>query len=143
MKPSLIEGKQHVDDRGTIAFANDFDMSEVKRFYYIKPKDTSIIRAWQGHQKESKWFQVINGEFLVRIVQIDDWQNPSKDLPIQEFLLSADKGSILHIPKGYVNGFKALTPDALLMVYSNVDLENSMSDDYRFSDDYWFDWTKN
>ena len=52
----LIKGEQFSDNRGSLNFFNAFDMSEIKRLYEIEPIDDHIIRAWQGHQYEKKWF---------------------------------------------------------------------------------------
>ena len=48
----FIQGGISVDSRGMISHVNDLDMTEIKRFYIIHQKDTSIIRAWHGHQYE-------------------------------------------------------------------------------------------
>jgi hypothetical protein len=56
MNGNLIRGDVHQDQRGVLRFFNDFDMSLVKRFYISENADSSIVRAWQGHQKEQKWF---------------------------------------------------------------------------------------
>ena len=61
-------------------------------------------RAWQGHQIEYKYFYVVSGLFLICAVKIDNWQNPSKDLFVEEFILSEEKSWILAIPPGYANG---------------------------------------
>lgn len=136
----IIQGGNFSDKRGAISFVNDFDMSPVKRFYYITPKDTSIIRAWQGHQKESKWFHVTAGKFQVKLVAIDDWEKPSKNLPFVEFTLSADDSQILHIPGGFANGFRALEENSSLLVFSDISMDKAGDDDFRFPADYWSKW---
>ncbi len=140
MKPYLIKGGKFSDQRGAITFVNDFDMSPIKRFYLISPENTSIVRAWQGHQHESKWFHVVSGKFLIRLIQIDNWDQPSTSLLVSDFVLSADDHSVLHIPGGYVNGFQMLENNSSLMIYSDADLEASKLDDYRFDQNYWFNW---
>ena len=141
-KPSIIQGEQYSDDRGAMSFVNQFNMDTVKRFYMITPKNTHIARAWQGHKQEEKWFHVLNGSFLVVLVEIDNWVTPSDNLPYKKFVLAADKHQVLHIPKGYANGFIALETDARLLVFSNVSLTDSADDNYRFDADKWFDWSK-
>ena len=44
------------------------------------------------------------------------------------------------IPGGYANGFRALEPHSKLIVFSNFTVEESSSDDYRFSKELWFNW---
>ena len=45
-----ITGGIAKDHRGQIRFVNDFDMTEVKRFYIITNKDTELIRGWRAHR---------------------------------------------------------------------------------------------
>lgn len=138
----LITGGSFTDARGKLQFFNDFDMSPVKRFYRIDHPDETVVRAWQGHQFEQKWFYVIKGSFLVAIVQPEKWDQPSGKEVVQTFTLAASKQQILHIPGGYVNGFKALEPDAAVIIFSNFNTQESEKDNYRFEKNSWFDWSK-
>lgn len=133
----LIKGNIHEDHRGIVRFVNDFHFENVKRFYTITHPDTSIIRAWQGHKLETKYFYVTKGSFLINWIEIDSWEQPSKDLFINKHMLKATQSEILIIPPGHVNGFKALEADSILMVFSHMLLEDSKNDDYRFTQDYW------
>ncbi len=138
--PYIIQGGSHTDERGTIAFVNDFKFDGVKRFYTITHKDTSVVRAWQAHRFESKYFYCLKGVFLVNLVDIDDWEKPLGDLPVQSYELSAEDNRILFIPPGFANGFKALSNDAQLLVLSDKTLEDSVNDDVRFDKNNWFNW---
>lgn len=140
MRPSLIKGGVHRDSRGVLTFFNDFDMSLVKRFYIAEHFDKTVIRAWQGHKKERKWFYVAEGSFKVILVEPDNWTNPSVNLPYEEFLLAANYNEILNIPSGVATGFQALQPSSKLMIFSDVTLGDSINDDYRFDKDLWYRW---
>src|SRR5690606_36251636 len=107
-----------VDDRGKLSFVNEFNFSDVKRFYCVENHQVGFVRAWHGHKKEGKYFFVTRGSFLVGAVKVDNWENPSKDLPVQRFTLSADNPGILYIPPGYANGLMSLTLGASLMIFS-------------------------
>ena len=139
--PQLIQGDTFVDERGTLAFVNAFDMDEVQRMYTITHPHTHIVRAWQGHKKETKYFKCIAGRFLIALVKIDDWEQPSQDLMVETFVLDAIKPQILQVPKGYANGFKALDAGSQLLVFSDHTLEAAQGDQFRFSSDFWFHWT--
>ena len=141
MKFKIIIGNQHTDHRGTLSFINDFDMAPIKRMYIIKHPDTAIVRAWQGHKIELKYFKCIKGRFIVGVVAIDDWNTPAKNLSPEVFVLDASKTEILYIPNGYANGFKALDNNAQLLVFSNMDLEAAKNDQYKFDENLWMDWT--
>lgn len=140
MHPTIIKGNSHSDTRGILKFANEFRMHEVKRFYMVHHPETSIVRAWQAHKIEQKWFYVLEGKFKIALVQPDNWENPSADLPVLEYDLDAAENKILHIPSGYANGFKAITPDAKMIIYTDSFIEDAPKDDLRFPAAYWYDW---
>lgn len=140
MDTVLIKGGVHRDSRGVLKFYNDFDMSLVKRFYIAEHFDITVIRAWQGHQIEQKWFYVTEGAFKVILVRPDNWANPSANLPYQEYVLKADQNEILNIPAGVATGFQALKPLSKLMIFSDVTLAQSIDDDFRYDKDLWYKW---
>lgn len=138
----LIDGGIFKDERGKLRFVNDFDFSDVKRFYIIENNSVDVIRAWQGHKIERKFFYVVLGSFLICAVKIDDWDNPSATLRVEKYILNDRKSQILMIPAGYANGIKALEPNSKLLVFSSQTLEDAKNDDYRFEKDMWYDWNK-
>lgn len=121
------------------SFFNAFHMSRIKRFYIIKHPTTDIIRAWQGHQYEQKWFCVLSGSFSLVVVQSDDFQKPSKKSKRKVFHLSAGNPEVLHVPGSYATGFRALEQDTKRIVFSNVTVKKSQSDGYRFDKNLWSD----
>ena len=141
-KPLITKGGTFTDNRGTMRFVNAFDFPDVKRFYFIKHPDTSVVRAWQGHQFEKKYFYPIDGSFIVAWVKIDDFENPSDDLIPEVHHLSANNSELLSIPKGYANGLKALEPNSELMIFSDLGVEESVKEKIRFPAEKWLDWTK-
>ncbi len=139
--PKLITGGIFKDERGAVSFVNDFDMTSVKRFYQIKHKDIKTVRAWQGHKIERKWFYCTAGSFLLNLIKIDDWKNPSSDLIPETFVLKAGVSNILSVPSGYANGFKALEENSTLMTFSDQSIDEAKTDDFRFDKNYWFNWS--
>lgn len=135
--PKLIEGGISVDDRGQLTFSNDFDFEGVKRFYMVENLSLDTIRAFHGHKNEAKYAFVASGSALVAIVEMDDVKNPNKKNEVSRFVLSSRKPSVLYIPAGYANGFKALEQDTKVIFFSTSTLDESKGDDYRFSADYW------
>ena len=136
----FVEGGISVDVRGQISHVNDLDMSEIKRFYVIHQKDTSIIRAWHAHQEEKKWFYVVKGSFTAAFVKVDNWENPSPNLQPEIFQLNAQNSKILLIPEGYANGFKANEPNSILLVFSNKILTEAVKDSWRYDKEMRVDW---
>jgi dTDP-4-dehydrorhamnose 3,5-epimerase-like enzyme len=134
---NLIEGNTFSDERGTLNFINAFDMSEIVRFYEITPANTDVIRAWQGHQKEKKWFYCNSGSFVINLVKVNDFKKPSSTIVPERFEILADSTAVLEISGGYATGFKATEDNSKLMVFSNFNLEQSKEDDFRFPLDTW------
>ena len=138
--PRLIEGGLGVDDRGTVAFVNDFRLEGVKRFYVVANHRAGTVRAWHAHRREGKYVTVVQGAAVVAAVGIDDWDRPSTEAQVHRYVLSQDKPSVLYIPPGHANGFMSLTPDAKLIFFSTATLEESRADDVRYDARYWDPW---
>ena len=139
-KTSLIKGGISVDDRGELLFCNDFDMTDIVRFYQVSNHSSNFIRAWHAHKKESKYVHVASGAAIVAAVKIDNWDEPSKDLKIEKFILSAKTPGILLIPSGYAHGYKTLLPETKLIFFSTSRLDESINDDFRYDAFYWNPW---
>lgn len=138
--PYLIEGGLAVDDRGKVAFVNDFSFEGVKRCYMVSNHRVGFVRAWHAHRREAKYIMVLKGEAIVAAVAIDDWDNPAKDSYINRYILSEQKPAVLYIPPAYANGFMTLSPDTLMMYFSTSSLEESQGDDIRYHARYWDPW---
>jgi len=138
----IVEGGISVDERGAISHVNDFDMSDIQRFYVIYQDETSVIRAWHGHQYEKKYFYALKRSFTMAFVKIDNWENPSVDLKPEVFTVSSEKSEVICIPEGYANGLKANEHGSVLMVYSNKILSEALNDSWRYEKDMWVDWSK-
>jgi dTDP-4-dehydrorhamnose 3,5-epimerase len=139
LNPKIIEGGNHVDQRGTLGFFNDFDMSEVKRFYKITHPDTAVVRGWRAHKIEQRWFHIIAGEFEIKLVKIDDFNTPNKYLPQTTFKLSSLTPTILHIPIGFASNLRATEPNSVLLVFADRGAENIENDDYLYPSDYFIE----
>lgn len=140
MEPKLIDGGNYVDERGELHFFNKFDMSNIKRVYFTKHFDTNVIRAWQGHKIESRWFISIQGSFKVKLIKIKNWEAPKEQLQVLEYTLSDKKPQILFIPNGFVNGFKALEANSKLMIFSDYRINEIENDQVRFDASKWTTW---
>lgn len=138
LQPKIIKGNRHGDDRGTLTFNNDFDASGIKRVYTIENSSLSFKRAWQGHQIEQRWFSAIAGSFKIKLIEIDVWDSPAKDLLVLEFILTAESLDILHIPGGYASSIQALEEDSKLLLFADYQL-GEIQDEYRFPSDYFID----
>jgi dTDP-4-dehydrorhamnose 3,5-epimerase-like enzyme len=138
----MIKGTTFSDHRGSLSFINNFDMKSIRRFYTIRHYNTNIIRAWQGHKFEVKYFHPIQGSFKIGIIIPDNWSNPSKNLKIETIIISSKEVQILHVKGGCISGFKALEQDSAMMVYSDKTLEQSENDDFRWELQYFEEYEK-
>lgn len=133
----LIRGAIFSDYRGTLTHFNEFNFTDVKRYYIIAHENTEIIRGWHGHQFEKKWFQCLKGSFVLSFVKPDNWENPSMELKPHTFHLSADEPILLCLPEGYANCIRATTPGSVLLVYSSKPLEDAKLDSWRWKPETW------
>ena len=134
--PKLLKGNSHEDSRGTLLYNNDFDARAIKRIYVIENKSTAIVRAWQGHKIEQRWFSAINGSFKIELIAIADWNRPNKKSERFEFVLDSKKLDLLHIPAGYVSSIQSLEESAKLLVMADFAL-GELEDEYRYEADYF------
>lgn len=136
MISTIIKGSFHSDQRGTVFYNNDFDASAVKRIYVIENATTAIIRAWQGHKIEQRWFSAINGSFKIGLIKIDNWENPAKNLEMLTFTIHAATLEVLHVPQGYVSSIQAMEVGSKLLVMADH-LLGEIKDEYRYDVDYF------
>jgi len=132
-KIEKIQGGLFADDRGFLRFVNDFDFSDVKRFYQVENHSKNFVRAWHGHKKEGKYVYVARGSALVGAVNMDSEE-------VYKTTLTSQSPSMLFIPPGFANGFKTLEENTILMFFSTSTLEESKGDDIRFDYDKWNIW---
>ena len=138
--PELLQASAFHDQRGVLHALAGFGLKPIVRMYAIEPASTDIIRAWQGHFKERKWFYAASGSFEVQTIPIDPSGKPDTDQR-RKWMLNAADSPVLAIPGGFLNGFRALEESSRLMVFSDLDLEASKADDIRFSLDE-IPWTE-
>lgn len=136
MKPSLIKGGKFQDERGIVKFNNNFNALGIKRVYTIENNSTDLVRAWQGHKIEQRWFSAVVGSFKIILIRIDNWENPSKNLPSFEFILHSHELDILHIPGGYVSSIRSLEVNSKLLLFADYQL-GEIQDEYRFALNYF------
>ena len=134
---NIISGGIHCDARGSIEFVNDFDMSQVKRFYIIENNDTQTLRGWRAHRIEQRWFYVLSGSFQLKLLKIDNWDSPNTNLPVHEYTLLKSQKQVFHIPSGYATCLRALEEDSRLLVFADFGIEHASNDNYLYPLDYF------
>ena len=138
-EPVLIEKGEATDNRGSLEFYNSVNLDDFKRFYIVSNPKKGTVRAWHGHKLESKLVKVIKGKFIVCTIQIDNWENPNRDIKPFKFELD-EKSGILYIPSGFANGAINLEPDSRILYFSSLNLQESKQDDFRFDSKFWNPW---
>ena len=137
--PLLLNIGKSEDHRGSVEFYNELKLDYYKRFYIVSNPIEGTVRAWHGHKIEEKLIKVLKGEFLICLVKVDNWDQPSKNLEILKYKLNENSG-LLYVPSGYANGAINLNSDNKIMYFSSLVLEDSINDDYRFDSKYWNPW---
>ena len=136
-RPEIIEGGRHTDSRGAITFVNEFDMSEIRRFYIIENVNIEIKRGWRAHRTEQRWFNVLTGAFRIQLIKIDNWEMPNKNLLFEEFILFSKDAKVLHVPKGYASCIQAMQKDSKLIVFADYGIDHAINDNYLYPEDYF------
>ncbi len=132
IEPKLIQGSLFADVRGYISCVNDFNFSNVKRFYTIRNHE-DIIRGMHGHVREQKYLYQSSGSSLIILAKFDG-KNIDRST-IKKFVLCAAKPAILTIPAKYVNSIRMLELNSQLIIFSSLSLAESQNDDIRFKYD--------
>ena len=141
-KIELIQGEIFTDHRGVICSLNNFRFNGVQRIYFIHHPHKEVVRGWHGHQFEKKWFYCVKGSFTLALVELDDWENPSTDLPVELFHLTENDSKIVCVPEGYANCIKAGEDHAVMMVLSGKTVPEAYLDSWRYDCHLWVDWSK-
>ena len=134
----MLKGSKVTDDRGSLTFNNEFKLTDVKRTYIVENHGANFIRAWHGHKKEKKYIMCLSGAAIVCYTPLIEGESVTVDPPflINRKILSPN-GDVLEIPAGMYNGWKSLTDDTKLMVFSCSTLEESLNDDIRKEVEYF------
>lgn len=145
MKPELIGGGVHADERGVLRFCNDFDMSAVKRFYTIANSAGQPVRGWIGHRRETKWFFPLKGKTIIEVEAMDNGRVERVDRAgvgmndstrsicstrLKTYTISADTPSVLKVPP---DNWLCIKQDgnAEVMVFSDCMVGEFKDDDFR------------
>tara|TARA_B110000093_G_C12904299_1_gene381813 strand:- start:885 stop:1304 length:420 start_codon:yes stop_codon:yes gene_type:complete len=134
--PKIIKGNSYTDHRGILRYNNLFNASAIKRMYIIENSSIKTFRGWQGHKVEQRWFSAVQGSFRIKLIEIDNWNSPSKSLIYQEIKLEAKKLDVLHIPQGYVTCIQAIENNSKLLVMADYSIDE-IEDEYRYDLNYF------
>lgn len=132
----FLQGQCFEDNRGKLYCSNDLDLSLVKRMYVIENINTDICRAWQAHKIEKRWFVATKGSFRIKLIKIDDFENSSKNLIIENFVLDSKSMDSMFVDSGFATSIQALENDAKLVVFSDYHF-GELSDYYKFDSQNW------
>ena len=125
MEVRLIKGGRHADARGSLRFCNDFDLSEVKRFYTVSNSAAEPRRGWIMHKRETKWFFPLFGVTTIKI----ESANHCTPKPLH-YTLEAQNPQVLCVPP---NNWFCIEQDgaAEVQVFSNCRVGEFKDDDFR------------
>lgn len=142
IKDKIIKGGIYHDDYGSILFNNNFhiNLNNIKRFYVSLMVNKYHFKGWHGHKIEGKYCLCLTGIAKIGMVKIDNFQNPSKDLISEWYILKENDCEILYIPGGYANGLMSIVNiESKVLFFSTMSISESMDDDYRYDKDMWIE----
>jgi hypothetical protein len=131
MKPILIPGNVHQDQRGCLTFNNVVNLHGVKRIYTIENNDLNFIRGWQGHKIEQRWLIAMKGSFEIEVLNINFFEENLSEIEPTKFNLTSNKMDILHIPPGYLTSIKSLEVESKLLLMSDF-MIGEIKDEIRY-----------
>jgi len=124
MEVCFISGGRHLDARGCLRFCNDFDMSEVRRFYTISNSTEQPKRGWIMHKRETKWFFPLRGVTKIAVEKVGGGGQR------RSFLLDAAEPAVLCVPPEH---WFLIEQDgtAEVQIFSNCRVGEFPNDDFR------------
>lgn len=138
--PCAVEYKVFSDDRGIFApILDDLEtlkkeIGQIQRIYYVVNHAKGTIRGFHYHEKEWKFFVIVEG--AAKFVTI----NPKKQKDVSIFTSSSRKNNLIIIPPKYANGWMSLENNTILVCASNLSTKESLKDDKRFDPFKWGDF---
>jgi dTDP-4-dehydrorhamnose 3,5-epimerase len=135
--PSVEQLPVFSDDRGIfVPFVQNNHLENrqlIKRVYYVSNYGKGIVRGFHFHNKEWKYFTIVQG--AAKFVAVNP-EIPQKQF---SFVSSSRKQNIITIPPGFANGWVSLEDTTILLCASTATLEESVQDDMRYDPYTWGD----
>lgn len=132
----LYTGQRFEDQRGILKFNNDIDLSSIKRIYTVENASIDMVRGWQGHRIEQRWFACMKGAIEIFVIELDNFEKPSTNLPIVSYTLTDSELTYLHVPAGCVTAIKSKEKNSKLLVLADYK-RGEVNDEYRFELTYF------
>ena len=134
------------DERGRLMEILRSDDKIFKKFgqVYMTTTYSGVVKAWHFHKRQDDNFACVHGK--IRLVLYDARKKSSTYKEINEFILSTDDPTLVHIPKIVYHGFKGIA-DCESIVINTVTLpyDYKKPDEYRvdpYDNDIKYDWRK-
>lgn len=139
--PYLLDVAVSTDDRGCfIPFSNAIAVDLLKagtpapkRAYAVYNYGIGTIRGFHFHEKEWKYFFIVNG--AAKFVVLD----PDHPDDRHVFVLSARNPGVVVVPPLFANGWMSLESQTILLCLSSATQEESIADDKRYDPFTWGD----
>ena len=112
----LIPLVQHCDDRGRVMEILRKDDPHFPGFgqAYFSSIYPGVVKAWHAHQKQTDCISVIYG--MAKIGFFDDRPGSPTKGKTHSIVAGEHHRVLLQIPPGVFHGFKAISPDEVLLI---------------------------
>lgn len=103
------------DDRGTILKMQENTDKEFKGFgeIYFSMIYPNVVKGWHLHKKAILNYVVVKG--MIKLVLYDARENTKTTNEIMEICIGVDNYSLVQIPPGVWNGFKAIGNESAIV----------------------------
>ncbi len=135
MKPELIKGKIHSDNRGKVFHINNFNLSPIKRMYIIENINTEQYRGWKGHSIENRWFYCQIGEIEIQVTSLNSFKTMNSEMEI--FNLSESNLNVLFVPKGFATNIRQVKNKSRVVAMSDYFVAECDDDNLRWPSNFF------
>ena len=134
------------DERGKLMEILRHDDDIFKKFgqVYMTTTKPGVVKAWHYHKKQDDNFTCVYGK--IKLALYDARKKSPTYKEVNEFILSLDEPTLVHIPKFVYHGFKGASDcEAIVINTPTKAYDYKMPDEYRldaYDNDIPYDWRK-
>jgi len=134
------------DERGRLMEILRCDDEIFRKFgqVYITTAKPGVVKAWHYHKKQDDNFTCVQGE--IKLVLYDSRPKSSTHREVNDFILSLEEQTLVHIPKLVYHGFKGVSErEAMIINTPTMPYNYKNPDEFRvdpYDNNIPYDWRR-
>jgi len=134
------------DERGRLMEILRCDDEIFRKFgqVYITTAKPGAVKAWHYHKKQDDNFTCVQGE--IKLVLYDSRPKSSTHREVNDFILSLEEQTLVHIPKLVYHGFKGVSErEAMIINTPTMPYNYKNPDEFRvdpYDNNIPYDWRR-